>query len=80
MEQKQLTPIKAIRAKCLDCCCDSNNEVKYCTVTHCALWPYRLGRNPYRQELTQEEKARRAELAKQARENIGKKQETTLGV
>lgn len=80
MEQRQLTPIKAIRAKCLDCCCDSNNEVKCCTVTQCALWPYRLGRNPYRQELTQEEKARRAELAKKARENIGKKQETTLGV
>lgn len=27
MEEKRLTPIKAIRAKCLDCCCGNSNEV-----------------------------------------------------
>ena len=47
MEPKRLTPIKAIRAKCLDCCCWQSNEVKLCTVTDCALYPYRLGHNPY---------------------------------
>lgn len=81
MEQRQLTPIKAIRAKCLDCCFDSNNEVKYCTVTQCSLWPYRLGRNPYRKEMTQEEKERAvANLRKRAPENREEKAETTLGV
>lgn len=40
MTEKRLTPIKAIRAKCLDCCCGSSNEVKLCTAQRCALWPY----------------------------------------
>lgn len=47
-EDKHLTPIKAIRAKCLDCCCGSSNEVKLCTVKRCALWQYRFGKNPNR--------------------------------
>jgi hypothetical protein len=41
------SPIKAIREKCLDCCCGSSMEVKLCTVTRCALWPFRLGSNPW---------------------------------
>ena len=41
-----LTPIKAIRAKCLDCTCQQPKEVRLCTVTACALWPYRMGRRP----------------------------------
>lgn len=56
MEEKRLTPIKAIRAKCLDCCCGNSNEVKLCTCTGCALYPYREGHNPYRREMTPEEK------------------------
>lgn len=29
MEEKKITnPVKAIRAKCLDCCCGSSNEVE----------------------------------------------------
>ena len=43
---KKLTPMKAMRAKCLDCCCDSFVEVKNCTVKTCALYPYRFGRRP----------------------------------
>lgn len=71
-EDKHLTPIKAIRAKCLDCCCGSSNEVKLCTVEKCALWPYRLGHNPYRREISPEEKERRAaNLRKNAAENRG---------
>lgn len=43
---KQLTPMRSIRHKCLDCSGGSFIEVKLCTVTGCALWPYRLGRRP----------------------------------
>lgn len=43
-----MTPMKAIRAKCLDCCCDSAKEVKLCVSKDCALWPFRLGKNPNR--------------------------------
>lgn len=50
-------PVKAIRAKCLDCCCGNPNEVRLCTVESCALFPFRFGKNPYRKELTPEQKA-----------------------
>lgn len=40
-------PLKAIRAKCLDCSCYQPSEVAKCTATGCALWPYRMGRDPF---------------------------------
>jgi len=40
------TPIKAIRKKCLDCCCDQVKEVRLCTAINCPLYPYRMGRRP----------------------------------
>ena len=48
MEQKHITPMKAIRLKCLDCCCGSSNEVKLCPAESCPLYPYRQGKNPRR--------------------------------
>ena len=42
-------PILAvIREKCIDCSGGSKAEVRYCTVTGCPLWPYRMGRSPFR--------------------------------
>lgn len=41
-----LTPIKAIRAKCLDCCCGSVREVSLCPCADCSLHPFRFGKNP----------------------------------
>ena len=41
---ERLTRSQAIRAKCIDCCCGQRNEVRNCTVTHCPLWIYRLGK------------------------------------
>ncbi len=38
--------LKAIRAKCLDCCCDNASEVRKCTATGCPLWPLRMGSVP----------------------------------
>ncbi len=43
---KVRTPIKAIRAKCLDCCCNQVAEVRHCPTTKCPLWPYRMGHRP----------------------------------
>ena len=64
-----LTPIKAIRAKCIDCCCGQKNEVKLCTVTDCSLYPYRLGHNPNRKprQLSDEQRAAMAERLANAR-------------
>ena len=56
-------PLKAIREKCLDCCCGNSAEVRKCVAVDCALWPFRLGTNPFRKktELKPEEKRERAE-------------------
>ena len=43
MEEKKITRAKAIRLKCLDCCCGSNAEVRNCPVKNCPLWRYRMG-------------------------------------
>ena len=51
LELKTRTPLKAIRAKCLDCMCDQRIEVKLCPITDCTLYPYRLGKNPSRKGL-----------------------------
>ena len=39
---------KAMRIKCLDCCGDSANEVRLCVAVDCALWPFRMGTDPWR--------------------------------
>lgn len=41
-----LTPIKAIRAKCVDCSAGSLAEVRECVIKNCPLYPYRMGRRP----------------------------------
>lgn len=45
---KGISSLKAIRAKCLDCCAGSPSRVRNCSKTDCALWPYRTGHNPRR--------------------------------
>lgn len=42
--EERITRKKAIRLKCLDCCCGNRAEVRSCPATGCPLWPYRLGR------------------------------------
>ena len=43
---RSLTPLRAIRAKCLDCCCWLRSEVTLCAAQECALWPFRFGKRP----------------------------------
>lgn len=38
--------LKAIRAKCLDCCGGSSSEVRKCVQTDCPLWSLRMGTKP----------------------------------
>jgi len=45
IETKTLTPIKAIRAHCLECLSWSYEEVKNCSATKCPLFPFRLGKS-----------------------------------
>ena len=50
-----LTPIKAIRAKCLECSCGQTKEVRLCTIKNCALHPYRMGHRPKAEDLPVED-------------------------
>ncbi len=41
-----LTPVKSIRKKCIDCSGGSLKEVRECVIPDCALFPFRMGKNP----------------------------------
>ena len=41
-----MTPMKAMRLKCLECSGGSQKEVRLCPVTSCSLYPYRMGHRP----------------------------------
>ncbi len=56
---KPMTPIQALRARCVDCCGGLVQEVRYCTARRCPSWPFRMGTSPWRAErapLTDEQK------------------------
>lgn len=63
-------PVKAIRAKCLDCCCDQPGEVEHCPSKDCPLHPFRMGKNPYRtkRELSEEQRQKMSAVLAAARE------------
>lgn len=49
--------LKAIRAKCLDCSGGMQSEVRGCLVRDCVLYPFRMGSNPWRAPLSDEQRA-----------------------
>lgn len=61
------SPLKAIRAKCLDCTCGQASEVKNCVSTNCPLWEYRMGKSGRTRSMTDEQKQAAAERLKSAR-------------
>ena len=63
-----MSPLKALRLRCLDCCCFSPNEVKHCVSTNCPSWPFRMGTNPWRAPVSDE---RREAAREAARERFG---------
>ena len=54
---ERITRGKAIRLKCLDCCCGSAVEVRRCESRRCPLWRFRMGRE------TQEENSTDAQVS-----------------
>jgi hypothetical protein len=41
-----MTPLQAVRQKCLWCCKGSAHEVARCSDEACPSWPFRFGRKP----------------------------------
>jgi hypothetical protein len=72
---KEVTPMKAIRQKCLDCSCGSNEEVKNCFAKKCPLYQFRFGYkldengNRRKRDLTDEQRQEMAERLKKVRDN-----------
>lgn len=63
-------PVKAIHFKCLlDCCAGDRDSMINCTCQTCFLYPFRLGKNPFRTQkvLSEEELERKRERLKAAR-------------
>lgn len=62
METKEIkyekSPVRAIRAKCVECFGGEVRQVANCSSPKCPLYPFRFGKNPYtnRRELTDDEK------------------------
>lgn len=48
-KSKAVTRKAAIRAHCVECMGGYVGEVAYCTSPDCALYPYRMGSNPFDQ-------------------------------
>ena len=75
-----MTPIKAIRAKCIECCCGNAAEVKRCPILDCSLHDFRMGHNPNinRQPMTEEMKNACADRLRSARaQSISKTEAST---
>lgn len=69
-EQKILTPIKAIRAKCIECSGGNRSEADRCQIKDCPLYTYRHGRNPNRKPrvMTEEQREKMRVNLEKARE------------
>ena len=63
--------LRAIKLKCLDCSTYNINEIKECPVNKCPLYPFRLGKNPFRKkkELSEEERNKLSERMKNIKRN-----------
>lgn len=48
LKEVSLTPVKAIRAFCMECVVWQETEVRECTALNCPLYPFRMGKNPGR--------------------------------
>jgi hypothetical protein len=44
---RSTSPNRAIREKCIDCSGGSPTEARKCVAFKCALWPFRMGKNPF---------------------------------
>lgn len=48
LNMRIVTPLRAIRAHCMECQGESPKAVRDCGTESCHLWRYRLGHNPKR--------------------------------
>lgn len=67
---ERIPVLKAVRNKCLNCCCGQRLIVESCPCPDCPLWPFRLGINPFTERnMSEEQKKAVVDRFKQYREN-----------
>ena len=68
--------MKAVRAKCLDCCGGNKSVIPVCGILNCPLYPFRLGKNPNRiRNMTDEQRQAASERMRKAWEKRRKNKE-----
>ena len=72
-------PVKAIRMKCLECSGGATSEVERCVIPECPLYPFRFGKNPYRQkrEMSEEQREAASKRLAEARESRRRAEDTS---
>lgn len=74
--EKPMSLMKAVRAKCLDCCGGNKSVIPVCGISNCPLYPFRLGKNPNRtRNMTDEQRQAASERMKKAWEKRRKNKE-----
>ena len=72
--------LAVIRAKCLDCCAGSADEVGKCLSMACPSWPYRMNANPMREVSEGRREAGRRLAAQRAANSSAPKSDLTPSV
>jgi hypothetical protein len=68
MGHEPISPMTAIRTECLDCMAGSADEVRKCVAMACPSWPFRMGKNPWR-EVSEARREQGRRLAAQRLQN-----------
>jgi hypothetical protein len=71
-----MSPLQALRARCLDCCGHQEKEVALCAAVKCPSWPFRMGTDPWRKPASE---ARR-EAARRTMEGINARRRNRDGI
>lgn len=71
--KRKLTPLRAIRMKCLDCCIGQIGEVRACPAVTCPLHEYRFGHVPDEMPEYDDGKPEPTEEQKQQWQEMGEK-------
>jgi hypothetical protein len=64
--------LKSVRAKCLDCSGGSHAEIVDCLVKNCALYPFRMGKNPWRAQASEAQREARRRTGQRAAARLRK--------
>ena len=70
MGHGKIAPMKAIRKRCLYCCCGSPKGVNECASVDCPLWPLRFGVDLFRKGKTEKQLAASRKTVLGAREAL----------